>query len=88
VDAAVVIAVVIGGLIALFGLFIIFMVWLDERRHRARPRGGAAAENGWPALIKEFLRWIKSMTPKPYRLGVMLVAVGVALILGAIALAA
>ena len=86
-DLAVVVAVCIGGVIAFFGLFIILMVWRDERRREARPRGGNA-DLDWPAVIQEFLRWIKSMTPKPYRLGVMLVAVGAAVILGSIALAA
>jgi hypothetical protein len=79
------IAVSVGAIIALFGLFMVVVVWLGEQRAIS---GGRTEAVGWPAVIKKIVEILEKWTPKPYRTGVVFIVLGAAIMGVSLALGA
>lgn len=65
--------VAVGGIIALAGLGLFLVIFVDERKKRS----GSEALGGWE-IIGKILELVEKWTPKVYRVAVVLILIGVA----------
>jgi len=76
----------VGAVIAIVGLAMIVVVFVLEQIAKWRPSGAGPldAATGIAGVAEKLLEFIRKMTPRPYRAGVVTTVVGAAIMLGAL----